>query len=167
MTSLLAALPAWWRSLNWNWPLLLPLLITTAVAIAGWYVADGLTAARDRSNKQREIRVQYLIEAYRRLALASQRPPQSSYFRDMEAAVADIQLFGSPSQVREVTAFLDEFQKNGKASLDPLLLDLRNDLRVELQLSVQDGPVRWFRPEGGQETTVRSSDRKDGMAGSQ
>jgi hypothetical protein len=132
-----------------NLPLLLPLLVTTLIAVSSLWVVHPLTASRDRANKQRDIRLQYLIEAYRHLALSAQRAPDPKYFRDMESAAADIQLFGTPTQLANVSTFLDEFAKNGKASMNPLLEDLRNDLRHELQLPSAHGTVRWFRPEGG------------------
>ena len=50
-----------------NWQLLIPLLITTVVAVVGWLIAHALAAARDRANKRREMRVAVLIEAYRAL----------------------------------------------------------------------------------------------------
>jgi hypothetical protein len=66
----------------------------------------------------------------------------------MESAIADIQLFGTPSQISMVHQFSKEFAENGKASLDPILKDLRNELRNELNLSRIEENVRWFRPEG-------------------
>jgi hypothetical protein len=77
-----------------NWQLLGPLLVTTAVAIGGWFVAHALTSRRDRSNKQREHRISYLIEAYRSLELCAHRIDNLDCVK-LESAVADIQLFGS------------------------------------------------------------------------
>jgi hypothetical protein len=135
--------------LRQHWNVLATLVVTVFVAATGWIVAHRFTAARDFQNKKREIRIQYLIQAYRQLALSSQRPPAPKWFRDMEAAVADIQLFERPSQIEKVSVFLEEFSRQGKASMDALLTDLRDDLRQELQLDPVDGRVRWFRPEGG------------------
>lgn len=50
-----------------NWGLLLPLLITTFTAVAGWLVVHWMAAKRDQTNKRRDLRIQYLIEAYRKL----------------------------------------------------------------------------------------------------
>ncbi len=50
-----------------NLSLLLPLLITTTVAILGWYVVHRTAVSRDRANKRRELIAQYLIEAYQKL----------------------------------------------------------------------------------------------------
>jgi hypothetical protein len=46
-----------------NTEVLIPLLLTTCVAVAGWYAAHRLPARRNLANKRRELRVQYLIEA--------------------------------------------------------------------------------------------------------
>jgi hypothetical protein len=121
------------------------------VAVGSWFVGSYYNAARDRASKQREIRLQYQIETYRRLALAAQRKPEPKYFRDMESAAADIQLFGTESQIQKLNTFLDEWSARNKGSLDNLLIDLRNDLRKELDLPAVPGGVRWFRPEGGVE----------------
>jgi hypothetical protein len=117
-----------------QWQLLTPL----AAAVVGGFVVHMLTARRDRANKRREQRSGYLIEAYRRLESSTQRhgPLDAS---KLESAVADIQLFGSPSQVQLVQEFAAEFAAQRGASLDALLRELRRDLRVELNLeSVPD-----------------------------
>ena len=54
-----------------NFGLLIPLLVTTLVAILGWVVAHAFARSRDRANKQREIRVNYLIQAYRQLGMGA------------------------------------------------------------------------------------------------
>lgn len=101
-------------------------------------------------NKKQEIIVGYLIESYRKLALAVQRNPEknSPYFRDLESVVADIQLFGTKSQNKALINLLDEWSLKNMGSLDDLLTQLRNHIRSELALEKVDEPVRWFRPEG-------------------
>jgi len=118
-----------------NVSLVLPLSVTTVVAILSWYVAHQFSAARDRENKRREQRVQYLIEAYRKLEAASNREqPIYLYPQPLESALADIQLFGSLSQITLVRKFAQDFAATGEGSTDELLLDLRRDLRRELRL---------------------------------
>ena len=48
-----------------NWNLLFPLLVTTIVALAGWWIAHSLSASRDQRNKRREVRLGFLLEAFR------------------------------------------------------------------------------------------------------
>lgn len=123
--------------------LLVPLLVTTGVAILGWFVANRLSVRRDRINKRRDLRVQYLIEAYRRLENASNRNllPEE-HGRALESAIADIQLFGSPAQIELAIRFARGFAQSKNESLDNLLAELRSDLRNELALeSVPGHPV--------------------------
>jgi hypothetical protein len=78
-----------------NWQLLLPLIVTTIIAVFGWEIAHVLTRKREQANKHRDIRLQYLIEAYRQLGDAAARHPSPApeSARGLESALADIQLF--------------------------------------------------------------------------
>jgi hypothetical protein len=116
---------------------LLTLLIPTVVAIASWFVGSWLSLRRDRANKLRELRVQYLIDAYRRLEAVVHRQMDSQQSSLMESAIADVQLFGSAPQVAAARRFVSEMQ-GGSGSLNDLLLILRNDLRNELELEPLD-----------------------------
>jgi hypothetical protein len=121
-----------------NWPLFWQLLATAVVAFVGAWLAHTFAANRDLKNKRRDQRISYLIEAYRRLEFVSNRPSLTD-LQPMESAVADIQLFGSPSQIRLAQAFVTEFATTKSTSLDAILTELRKDLRSELQLeSVPD-----------------------------
>jgi len=83
-----------------NFPLLLPLIVTAVLAVAGWYAVHRLSMNRDQESKRRDLRIQYLLEAYRRLGNSSNRRDLSAYARDLESALADIQLLGSRDQVQ-------------------------------------------------------------------
>ncbi len=124
--------------------LLLPLLITAVVAIIGWFVAHYLSSNRERTRKRHDLRVQYLIEAWRRLENASNRK-DSSWYGDLEKAIADIQLFGSRRQVESAQRFAEEFARFRGASLDELLEDLRRDLRKELRLEIVPPNIKYLR----------------------
>jgi hypothetical protein len=130
-----------------RWQLLLPLIVTTIVAVLGWEIAHLLTLKREQANKHRDIRLQYLIEAYRRLADASARHPSSAleYARGLESALADIQLFGSFTQVEKLKKFLEDYAADGNAYLDEVINDLRAELRKELDLPPIPGNVQWLR----------------------
>ncbi|MGA8149245.1 MAG: hypothetical protein WB870_16955 [Gallionellaceae bacterium] len=127
-----------------NWQLLIPLLVTTVVAIVGWFAAHALTTQRDRTNKRREQRIDYLIEAYRRLESCAHRGNQLE-FPKLESAVADIQLFGTPHQVSLVQSIVTEFVAGGGAQMDALLQDLRRDLRAELKLETVPDKILHIR----------------------
>jgi hypothetical protein len=104
--------------------------ITVLLAALGWYIAYWTTVRRDRLAKKRDLRIQYLIEAYRRLESATNRTNAAT--EDLESAVADIQLFGSPKQIILVREFSTQFAAEGGAGLKELLESLRADLRKEL-----------------------------------
>jgi hypothetical protein len=140
-----------------NYALLIPLLVTTVVAIIGWIAGHLLTAARDRANKRRELRVQFLIDAYRKLEAAANRDGnQEPDWPAFETAIADIQLFGTKSQVENATTFADEFASKGTYSLSRLLMDLRSDLREELRLEPIKGTIMHLRVEGAPAGAVRN-----------
>ena len=138
----------------------IPLLLAAVLAIFGWHKVDNLAAERDRTNRQRDLQIEYLISAYSKLANASGRDPKpgSQYFADMETAMADIQLFGADSQIEKAKKIMDEFQKTRCGPVNELLTDLRDDLRREMDLSRIKGDVQWFRPGGV--TTPRSKTKK-------
>ena len=135
-----------------NWSLLVPMLITTCVAIIGWWVVHRFSAVRDRANKRRDLRVQYLIDAYRKLENASNRTESIvNYAKEFESAIADIQLFGSPEQVLLARTFALDFASNGTAPLDPLLDSLRKDLRRELKLPAVENRITYLRITDGKQ----------------
>ena len=105
-----------------------------------------LSAARNRANKRRNLRIQYLIDAYRRLETASNRAGSiANYAKEFESAVADVQLFGTPEQVLLARTFALDFASHGTAALDPLLNSLRNDLRCELKLPPVEDHITYLR----------------------
>jgi len=130
-----------------NWNLLIPLLITTAIAILGWIVGHRLNIARDRAAKHRDLRLQYLIEAYRSLEnFAGRHPPFSSgHVEALEKAIADIQLFGSQSQIDSLNKVFTEKRITGEADLNEIINQIRADLRKELGLPKLTGLVTWLR----------------------
>lgn len=123
-----------------DWSLLVPLVVTAAFSIVGYFVAHRLSAARDRANKRRELRTQYLIDAFRALVdlnaynKVSERPAEVA--RAAERALSVIQLFGSE---RQIQLYLE------KDRLDDLINDLQNELRQILGLKRSDKTVRWRR----------------------
>ncbi len=61
--------------------------------------------------------------------------------KDLEEAIADIQLLGSPKQVELAHYFAREFSTQGDANADQPLRDLSDTLRKDLLLK----PVLWQR----------------------
>jgi hypothetical protein len=131
-----------------NWQLLLPLIVTTVIAIGGWYAAHAFAVRRDQANRRREFRVENLISAYRKLANCAQRSDQQELYdraSDLESAMADIQLFGTPAQIESARRFVDDIVTNKSARIDTLLNLLRADLRLELKLSPISKDITWIR----------------------
>lgn len=129
-----------------NSALIIPLLATTLVAIVGWVAAHQFSAARDRINKRRDLRVQYLIDAYRKLEAASNRQASEEvHVEALESAVADLQLFGTQAQVAKTIQFVKAFAATGEAPLSELLFELRRDLRQELRLDSAPGEIMHIR----------------------
>ena len=120
-----------------NWQLLIPLLVTTVVAVAGWIVGHRLNAERDLHNKRIELRIKYLLDAYRRLESSIETEVSRENLDVLESAISDIQLLGTPEQVDKVLAWSEQFSKTGTqkdVNLQDLLEDLRKSLRSELGL---------------------------------
>lgn len=116
------------------WYPLLQVVVGTLVVVAGWHVVHALNATRDRNNKRRDLRITYLIEAYRRLERAALSRMPDANRDNLESAVADIQLFGTARQVQLAQKLADEIAKQGGTDMLPLLQALRADLRQELGL---------------------------------
>ena len=117
-------------------------LLVVGVALVGWFVVHWLNVQRDQRNKKRELRIQYLIEAYRRLERSVDRPGRERKKEDFESAIADIQLFGTSEQIRLAVEVGEELAAQGTVSLKKLLPELRRDLRQELDLQEVDTEIK-------------------------
>jgi hypothetical protein len=123
----------------------LSLLGSSIIIIWGWSFVHRKSAERDLANKRRELRVEYLIGAYRRLEHVSNREGTMESFAEVEKALADVQLFGTPTQVELARSFILLFVEKRSASLDQLLDELRQDLRRELNLEKVPLKTIYFR----------------------
>ncbi len=120
-----------------NWGLLVTLLVTTVVAVTGWVAGHKLNAERDLHNKRIELRIKYLLEAYRKLEASIEQKVSRQNLDILESAIADIQLLGTHEQVDKVLAWSGQFagkDQQKDVNLQDLLEDLRSNLRKELGL---------------------------------
>lgn len=151
-----------------DWKLFSQLAVTVIVAIAGGWFGHSLSARRDFINERRKLRITYLLEAYRRLEDAGNRSDPVRSWPQFESAIADIQLLGSPTQVRLARQFAHGMARDHTASLDELIDDLRRSLRAELQLAAVGESVVYLRfDEAGPlrfEQTLRATLRDVGDA---
>lgn len=126
---------------------MIPLLITTCVAIFGWILGHTFNASRDFQNKKREIQLKYLIESYRHLEAGASRGAicGTKYGEDFESAIADIQLLGSCEQAKMAKKLSEQIaNRDSQASTGPLLMSLRNTLRTQLKLNkIDEEPVHF------------------------
>lgn len=110
--------------------------IGAMATIGVWFLSARQMKKQERDAKKREIRLQYLVEVYRRIEGSSNRAyshdPQ--YARDWESAIADIQLFGRTNRIELGQGVARDFASKGSASCDAHLEELRKDLRSELDL---------------------------------
>jgi len=128
-----------------NWQLLIPLVVTSIVAISGWIVGHRLNAERDLQNKRVELRIKYLLEAYRNLEASVETEVSRENLKILESAISDVQLLGSPDQVDKILAWSSQFTKAGTqkdVNLQDVLEDLRSSLRKDLGLPKIDKKIR-------------------------
>ena len=118
--------------------------ITIIVNILGWFILHILSKRRDLSNKKNEITIQYLITAWQLLENASNRN-DGTRNADVEKAIANIQLFGTPTQIQLAQKLSDEIGDTQQGDTKPLLIELRKELRKELELEVVGDKLRHFR----------------------
>ncbi len=122
------------------------IFITIALAVLGWLIAHWFTSKRDANNKKRELRLQYLINAYSTLACdVAQRALDDKGIAKLEHVLAEIQLFGTTRQIELAKALAIEAASKREFPLDPLINTLRDELRTELNLEPADGNVQWLR----------------------
>jgi hypothetical protein len=123
-----------------------------AAAAVAAVLAHRFTSRRDAANRRSDLRIEYLVTAYRTLVDVVQRdlPPGPADARAFEKGIADIQLLGSSEHVEMALGVAEEMSTQGGAGLEDLLVLLRNDLREELQLESMDKPPMHLRMVGAE-----------------
>lgn len=121
--------------------------VSALVALVVVGLTHILTSRRDLANKRREQRIGYLVGAFRALAKANHHPRLYEMADELQQAVADIQLFGTPEQVMMARRFAAEMGERQAADIDSLLLALRDSLRSELGAEAIDDGFVWMRIE--------------------
>lgn len=140
-----------------DWKLFAQLCVTVVVAISGGWLGHHLAARRDLLNERRKLRVAYLLEAYRKLESAGNRGDPESAWPLLESAIADIQLLGSRQQVELARQFALDMAQLHTAQLDPLVNDLRDSLRSELQLQDVRETVTYLRFGGSEHVSFEQT----------
>ncbi|MFA6282570.1 MAG: hypothetical protein WCT30_04175 [Desulfurivibrionaceae bacterium] len=123
------------------------IIIPSSLIIFGWFIVNWLSSKREFNSKRREVRVQYLVEAYRSIASASNRREKTTDEQKLkiEAAIEDIQLLGNERQLQA----LDNMIVSDKNNFTEILEVLRDDLRKELELKKVTSPLKFYRMNRG------------------
>lgn len=124
---------------------LIQVVVSALVALLVVVLAHAFTLWRDRQNRRQEQRIDYLVSVYRAFSKANHHPRLYEVAEELEQAVADVQLFGTPKQVALAQQFATELGSMQTASMDDLLLELRNSLRAELGAAPLSGRQVWMR----------------------
>lgn len=117
------------------------IVVGAVIAVGGWIVSGWLA----RRSVRRQMRVEFLLSAYRRLEAASNRATTEGHAQAIESALSDVQLLGTHEQVRLVDEFSRVFAATGTADSGPLLEELRRALRDELLLEELVPRRTWLR----------------------
>ena len=123
------------------------IVVSALVALVVVALTHFFSIRRETANRRREQRIGYLVTAYRGLSKANNHPRLWEVADDLEQAISDIQLFGTPEQIRLAQHFGEKLGKTQAAELDPLLTELRNSLREELGQKAVTGHVLWLKVE--------------------
>ncbi|MDL2289450.1 hypothetical protein LJB83_01655 [Clostridia bacterium OttesenSCG-928-F22] len=117
-------------------------ILTVIIAVFGWFIGYFSSSKINLKNAKREIIINYLIEAYEILSAECNTPATTD---NIEKAISNIQLFGTPQQIALAKRFSLDFVENGTAQLDDLLFELRNHLRDELNIPAIDERLIFLR----------------------
>jgi hypothetical protein len=128
-----------------NWINAFPVFVAGALTILGWWAVNWLGEKRDRRNKIRELRMQYLTNACRLIAQVGRQGDVLPLARELEEAVSDVYLFGTSRQIELVRKFVVEFSTRQSANMDELINTLRNDLRRDLLLPPLAGNAAFLK----------------------
>ncbi|MHB1332918.1 MAG: hypothetical protein ACYCY1_09995 [Sulfuriferula sp.] len=121
------------------------ILISAIVAFVVAILTHAFASRRDISKQQREQRVAYLVSAFRSLSRANNHPKLSEVADDVEQAISDIQLLGTPTQIELAKKVAIDLGTTQTANLDALLISLRDSLRRELSEKKVNGKLIWLR----------------------
>ena len=116
--------------------------IPALIAIIGWGVVNYLGAVRDRENKLRDVKIDYLIQAYTTITDAVVNGLyEEQYLPQLNKAWSQIQLVGSSEEIRLAHEMMAEMNSKNYGDANELLKQLRDDLRKSLNLEYEDSDI--------------------------
>ena len=123
---------------------IITVLTSVLIAATGWYIVHYFTMLRDRKNKQKEMRLQALLKAFRLLFSSMEKAyneiPPYKYAPHLKKAYAEIQLFGNIEINKRMKELYDEIrdaldpQKSQTGVSFSIVQELRDAIRRELEL---------------------------------
>ncbi|EOW9093111.1 hypothetical protein ACPFUQ_003704, partial [Vibrio cholerae] len=122
------------RMASMSWQFLFPVIVSILLAVFGWVVGHKLTSQRDIRNKQRELRVKYLLEAYEVLMVLGRNGKILLNYKEVERAVFIIEVFGTKEQIELTRRFTKEMAENSNSNFTELVVCIRDYIRDELGL---------------------------------
>ena len=133
------------------------ILVPAIVVMIGWIISHQFAAWRDRENRRREHRLNYLIDAFRSIAKATNRHMGHEDAADFERAISDIQFLGNLRQIKAAQKFANSFagSEPQTQSLDSLLFSLRDELRKEIGRDPYSGSILYLRISPEEDSTMR------------
>lgn len=140
----------------WNYLIKNPDIITWFLVILGWVIVHFFSKKRDLKNKQREMKVSYLVDTYRLLKSSHVSKNQADFIR----AIDDIQLFGSKKTLISLRENLDWYIKDDtdQQHLKKILNALRDDLQGELEIEQTNDDFVFLSTNLGKITKVGDKD---------
>lgn len=135
-----------------NWGAFFTAIITTIIAILGWWVVSYLRDKENFKERKRNINIEYLIKAHRVLSGWVHKKNLSTEEKaQIESVLADIQLLGSVKMIDAINDFYESYNNGGDIII---LLDiLVSELRTELKLDKIKGKRKFFRFESEKSLT--------------
>ncbi|MBE7630505.1 hypothetical protein G1K66_12905 [Tenacibaculum finnmarkense] len=127
------------------------IIIGFIITISGWVINNNYNKNRDRLNELNRIKNSYISNAYQNISfyatLHRHNVHTKDYFIKFENSLKDIQLYGTPNEIHLAKKLMNDLQKSSKefkASFDPLLNELRTNLRKTYNLEVVKGNTFWI-----------------------
>ena len=137
------------------------LLVAVVLLAIRVFVMQRVQQRRQRENRQETERLRSLVAAYRSLAGSFSAAAQEHRMQ-MEETLADIVLFGSLHQVDLAARCATSLTRGEPVAYQPLVEDLRSDLRA--QLGLEPIPQSLMLPASGPGRASRAS-RGEGEGG--
>ena len=119
-------------------------IIRGLLVALGRMLGQLLRARREVDARRRELRLLALVDAWRKVERFAVGV-RTDGLDKLDEALADIQLFGTASQVERAAAVARSINDRQAGDIDALVESLRSDLREELQLDRAVAPFVCLR----------------------